>query len=96
LEIAEFQKKIKQMYGNRDTERGYTANFLWLVEEIGELSKALRRQDRENIEEELADVIAWAVSVANTLDLDIETILMKKYGDICHYCKQRNCICQKK
>ena len=96
MEIREFQKKIKDMYQSRDSMRGRDANFLWLVEEIGELSKALRRNDADNINEELADVIAWTMSLANILNIDVEEILNKKYGDVCFYCKSKPCRCVKK
>jgi len=96
LEIRDFQDKIKKIYFSRDKQRGREATFLWLVEEVGELSKALRRNDTENIEEELADVVAWSASLANILDLDLEKILEKKYKEKCFYCGSSPCVCKKK
>ncbi|HPN29793.1 MAG TPA: MazG nucleotide pyrophosphohydrolase domain-containing protein [bacterium] len=96
MEIREFQDKIKRLYFSRDSQRGRDATFLWLVEEMGELSKALRRNDSENIKEELADVVAWSASLANILNLDLETILYEKYKEKCFYCGESPCVCKKK
>ena len=69
-DLHEFQEKIRELYGKRDEERGLYQNFAWLVEEIGELSRALRCGDRENLELEFADVTAWLVSVANVAGIE--------------------------
>jgi len=53
--------------------------FLKLVEEIGELSEAIRKNQREtidgfkgSIEEELWDVIYYTLCLANIYDIDLE------------------------
>ncbi|HNW92067.1 MAG TPA: MazG nucleotide pyrophosphohydrolase domain-containing protein [bacterium] len=95
MEIREFQEHIRGLYAGRDTTRGLDRTMLWLVEEIGELAEAVRQNDRVKLEEELADVVAWAASVANVTGLDLEAILRKKYGATCHYCRQNPCACTK-
>jgi NTP pyrophosphatase (non-canonical NTP hydrolase) len=79
LELKELQNKIKELYFQKDSERGLYATFTWLVEEVGELAEALLSGQKESIEEELADVIAWTISVANLEGIDIEEALKKKY-----------------
>ncbi len=96
MHISDFQKQIKDTYYERDCKRGKEATFLWLVEEVGELAKALRREDKKNIDEELADVIAWTMSLGNVLNIDIEEILKTKYGETCFYCNFKPCRCIKK
>ena len=71
---------MKELYFQKDSERGLYATFTWLVEEVGELAEALLSNDRNSIEEELADVIAWAFSVANLTNIDVEEALRKKYN----------------
>ena len=83
------------MYYTRDKERGIEKTFLWLVEEVGELAEVVRKNDLDGIHEELADVLAWAASVANLLEVDIEEILRKKYPATCVYCKDNPCSCVK-
>ena len=71
---------MKELYFQKDSERGLYATFTWLVEEVGELAEALLSNDKSAIEEELADVIAWAFSVANLTNVDVEEALRKKYN----------------
>ncbi len=81
LTVRRFQELIRDAYFERDYRRGIFKTWLWLQEEIGELARAIRRGDRDNIEEEIADVIAWTVSIANLLGVDVEDALIKKYGN---------------
>ena len=78
MELREIQRKLAELFLERDRARGLERSFMKLVEEIGELSEALL--ENRGIEEELADVIARAISIANLLDLDVEEILKKKYS----------------
>lgn len=82
LTIKEAQKLMHQMFFKRDSERGVYATFTWLVEEVGELANAILNNDTENIEEEIADVIAWTLSLANLLGIDAEKAFRKKYGGV--------------
>lgn len=79
MELKELQQKLKELYYVKDNERGLFPTFTWLVEEVGELAEALLSGNQESIEEELADVIAWTISVANLKNIDIEEALRKKY-----------------
>ncbi|QGR20043.1 MazG nucleotide pyrophosphohydrolase domain-containing protein [Stygiolobus azoricus] len=80
MEIKYVQEKMKEMFFEKDKMRGTYATFTWLVEEVGELAEALLSGNRDAIEEEIADVIAWTVSVANLLGVDVEEALRKKYN----------------
>ena len=51
---------------------------MWFIEEVGELSTALVSNDKENAEEEFADVFAWLCTLANISDIDLEKAC-KKY-----------------
>ncbi|AKA75029.1 nucleotide pyrophosphohydrolase [Saccharolobus solfataricus] len=79
MELKELQSKMKEMYFEKDSQRGIYATFTWLVEEVGELAEALLSNNLDSIQEELADVIAWTVSIANLEGIDIEEALKKKY-----------------
>ena len=82
LTISAFQKHISDRYEKTDRERGTPKTFLWFIEEIGELATALNGDDRANLEEEFADVIAWLCTLANINDVDLEAAIAKKYlGD---------------
>ncbi|MHA1590332.1 MAG: MazG nucleotide pyrophosphohydrolase domain-containing protein [Candidatus Njordarchaeales archaeon] len=79
LTFKEFQKIIRDAYFERDSARGLDRTFMWFIEEVGELARAIKNGNRENIEEEIADVAAWLVSIANLLNVDIEKAILKKY-----------------
>jgi len=79
MRISEAQELIRKAYYRRDSKRGLYATFTWLVEEVGELADALLSNHRHSIEEELADVLAWLLSVANLVDVDLESVFKRKY-----------------
>jgi len=93
MHIREFQNLIKEMYWHKDVQRSVEANFIYLVEEIGELGSAIVKGDRELIEEELADAFAWLVTVANALSIDVEEATLKRYGWSCPKCRANPCRC---
>jgi len=80
LSVECFQEAMRLAYYERDRARGLLATFAWLVEEVGELAEAVRKGDVESVEEEIADVIAWTVSLANLLGVDVARALERKYG----------------
>jgi NTP pyrophosphatase (non-canonical NTP hydrolase) len=79
LTIAAFQKHISDRYEKADRKRGAPATFLWFIEEVGELATALHSDDRENLEEEFADVFAWLCTLANISDVDLTRAVRRKY-----------------
>jgi NTP pyrophosphatase (non-canonical NTP hydrolase) len=79
LTIAQFQNHIRERYEKVDRERGTPKTFLWFIEEVGELATALNGDDRANLEEEFADVVAWLCTLANINDIDLAAVIAKKY-----------------
>lgn len=93
MEIKEFQKLMYDLYVHNDRRRGAAATMLWLVEEVGELAEAVRRNDTENIREELADCFAWVGALANLYGIDIESVFLEKYPLVCPTCCKNPCVC---
>lgn len=82
LTLANIQKHVSNRYGATDRARGTPATFLWFIEEVGELATALHGDDRANMEEEFADVLAWLCTLANINDVDLAAAVARKYlGD---------------
>ncbi len=96
MEIREFQELIRELYFERDSKRGKEKTMLWLVEEIGELAEAIRKNDLNSIGEEMADVFAWLVSLANLYGVDLENEVKKKYPGYCLRCGKKPCECDEK
>ena len=93
MKISDFQRRIEEIYGDKDGARGTAGTFMWLVEEVGELSRALRRGHRDNLEEEFADVFAWLASLASMHGVDLEQVAGHKYRDGCPRCHHVPCSC---
>ncbi len=83
LTIRGFQARIHELYGAKDAARGDAATFLWLTEEFGELATALRSGTQEELALEMADVLAWLVTLASIRGIDLESAAMRKYGVGC-------------
>ncbi|HZN69854.1 MAG TPA: MazG nucleotide pyrophosphohydrolase domain-containing protein [Tepidisphaeraceae bacterium] len=79
LTLSEFQKHISDRYERADRQRGTPGTWLHFSEEVGELARALARNDRANLEEELADVLAWLCTLANINDVDLAAAVGRKY-----------------
>ena len=91
--LGDFQQLIHKMYFEKDEARGVSGTFMWLMEEIGELASALRGDDRENLEEEFADVLAWLATIANVANVDLGKAIEAKYGSGCPGCDKLVCTC---
>jgi NTP pyrophosphatase (non-canonical NTP hydrolase) len=93
MRIGEFQKRIEDIYFQRDSKRGLSGTHMWFCEEVGELTRALRRNQRDELEGEFADVFAWLVSMASIAGVDVEAAARKKYEQGCPRCHGTPCRC---
>src|SRR3954449_3137790 len=93
MTIRGFQARIHELYGAKDEARGDAATFLWLTEEFGELATALRSGSDAELALEMADVLAWLVTLANIRGIDLEAAVARKYGDHCPGCRAVPCVC---
>ena len=93
MTIRELQDLIARMYSSKDAARGVEGTFMWLMEEVGELSAALREGSREELAGEFADVLAWLATIANVADVDLTAAVQAKYGGGCPGCGASVCAC---
>ena len=86
LTLDDVQQLIRDRYFATDSARGVPGTFMWLVEEVGELSSALMEnapgqdptpEQRKNLEEEFADVLAWLTTLANIADVNLSDAMVK-------------------
>ena len=81
--VKYLQNYIKQKDFHPELLKDY---FLKLTEEVGELSRAIRKnikaesedQIQGTIDEELWDVIYYAIAIANIYDVDLEKVIKVK------------------
>ena len=88
-----FQRLIEDIYYERDAGRGVEGTALWFVEEVGELVRAIRRGERDNLEEEFGDVYAWLATLASLHGVDLERVGRQKYAGGCPGCQAAPCAC---
>lgn len=94
MTITEFQQRIRDIYFEKDSARGISEDFMWLVEEVGELSEALRSGTKAELEGEFADVAAWLATLASIAEVDLARAIEKKYGNGCPKCGNIPCTCE--
>ena len=78
MRLRELQDRIAARYGEADAERGLAGTHMWFMEEVGELTRALRREEREALPGEFADVLAYLVTLANLSGVDLEAAVAEK------------------
>ncbi len=92
VDIRTLQAQIATTFGARDRARGVDGTFRRLVEEVGEVAKALRAGDRNALALELSDLAAWTVSVAVLGGVDLDAALAR-YAGGCPRCGVAPCRC---
>ena len=93
MKIEEFQRRIEAIYFERDSARGLAGTHMWFCEEVGELTRALRRGHQDELEGEFADVFAWLSTLASMAGIELHTAVEKKYGRGCPRCESTPCAC---
>ena len=93
MRIQDFQRRIEEIYHARDSARGLAGTHMWFCEEVGELTRALRRGHAAELEGEFADVLAWLTTLASISGVDLEAAAKKKYEAGCPRCSQAPCAC---
>jgi NTP pyrophosphatase (non-canonical NTP hydrolase) len=91
--LIDLQNVIRNTYGDKDWRRGIEGTFMWFMEEVGELSAALRGGTKAEQAAEFADVLAWLATLANGAGVDLEAALLEKYGHGCPGCHKSPCVC---
>ena len=91
--LAHLQQVIRDTYDAKDRRRGVEGTFMWFMEEVGELSAALRSGDKPELAAEFADVLAWLATLANIAGVDLDAAVRAKYGGGCPGCRLSPCVC---
>lgn len=90
--IAGFQRTIEATYLERDRRRGLAGTFVWFVEEVGELARALKEGDPDNLREEFGDVLAWLSTLASLAGVEL-ALASRAYAAGCPTCHRAPCVC---
>ena len=93
MHLEEFQRRIEAIYFERDKARGLSGTHMWFCEEVGELTRALRRGHKDELAGEFADVLAWLATLASIAGVDLEAAARAKYAEGCPRCRATPCAC---
>ncbi len=70
--VRSLQQSALGIYGRLEPDRA----LIWTLEELGELAQAVRRgEGPARLEEELGQLTAWMLCLANILGVDLATAL---------------------
>ena len=93
MHLRDFQTQIERTYLERDSQRSFERNFMWFAEEVGELSRAvLKNQGKQRLLEEFSDVLAWLATLATLQGIDLESAA-QRYAHGCPKCGSSPCGC---
>ena len=94
MDIEDAQEMIRQIYLERDKARGMERTLLRTFQELAELSDTIHKERPiSEVEDEVADVFAWVISIANLLEIDLGKVLLEKYNNACSRCGNTPCDC---
>ena len=92
--LKEWQATLKRIYGNINRLESRKRLWFHFMEEIGEISKALRHNNRENLEEECADALAWLLPLCTKLEADLDDLTWNNFPWECKVCHKQKCECE--
>jgi len=92
--LQAFQANIEAIYGAKDAARGIPETYMWFVEEVGELGRAIRHGEAQNLREEVGDVLAWLTTLASLTGVDLAEAA-GRYSAGCPRCRATPCACNR-
>lgn len=93
LSLEDWQDMFRRIYGSINKTVWQKGVFLHFLEEIGEISKAFRLREKQNLQDEIADAFAWLMAFSNKLEFKLEDIIYKTYPGKCDVCRKEKCEC---
>lgn len=91
--LTGWQQSLAAIYGNVNRLQMLIQIWLHVCEEIGEISGAFRKKWGDNLREEVADAMAWLLSVSTKLRTDLQEAVLKQYPGRCDVCGKEKCEC---
>ncbi|MFO7966212.1 MAG: MazG nucleotide pyrophosphohydrolase domain-containing protein [Archaeoglobaceae archaeon] len=79
MNLNHIQMHIKDKYYETDAASGHLFLLVVLFEEVGELAEAVRKEDKNEVQQELTDVLFMTLSIANLFGVDLEDKITEKY-----------------
>jgi NTP pyrophosphatase (non-canonical NTP hydrolase) len=90
--LHEWQQFISKLYQNENQRLTPMNALVAMMKDVGDLAMLQRkRASSELITSKLAAILAWNLTLAELLHLDLAEVVFEKYDDHCPVCKQQVC-----
>lgn len=85
------QRFVQHLYPNKDRDFSYI--YAYAGRHYGYLGKSLRI--RSDPTPQFMKAFSWTLSLANKIEIDVQSAIIRRYPEVCPYCISRTCICVK-
>jgi NTP pyrophosphatase (non-canonical NTP hydrolase) len=90
--LQDWQKFISRVYQEENLRLTPTNSLVAMMKDVGDLAMLNRkRAPVDQITSKLAAILAWTLTIAQLLHLDLATVVYQKYDDHCPVCGQAIC-----
>jgi NTP pyrophosphatase (non-canonical NTP hydrolase) len=90
--LRDWQKFISKLYQEENRRLTPTNSLVAMMKDVGDLAMLNRkRAPPEQITSKLAAILAWTLTIAQLLHLDLATVVFEKYDDHCPVCGNSIC-----
>jgi len=79
ISIKDAQKSVKEFVREKNWESGSLEIFNHLVEEVGEVARELRNNNKDNLKNELGDVLFLLFKLSNQQEIDLADAFTNKF-----------------
>ncbi len=94
--LKDYQDFIKLVYSVPD-DRYYSLEDIIANQQRFTMRalKGLRKRDFEKLSYNLMIGFSWLMAVCNRLHIQLDKAIIKRFPNVCSYCKQAPCVCKK-
>jgi NTP pyrophosphatase (non-canonical NTP hydrolase) len=90
--LRDWQEFISKVYQKENIRLSPTNSLVAMMKDVGDLAMLNRkRAPIEQVTSKLAAILAWTLTIAQLLHLDLATVVYEKYDDHCPVCRKEIC-----
>jgi NTP pyrophosphatase (non-canonical NTP hydrolase) len=90
--LRDWQLFVSKLYGEENARLSPMNALVALMKDVGDLAMLNRKRvSSDQITSKLAAILAWTLTLAQLLSLDLSTVVEEKYDSRCPVCLQETC-----
>lgn len=89
--VNDFQLQLAEMYSGINEHRSWHEKYGYLARTTGILTQNLLRKTASK--QDFVRPLSWLISLANEMNVNLETAFIAKFPKICPYCLESVCCC---